>query len=521
MFKSFQSNNSIPNNYVYTSNKGTEYMYLEGSWVNCETMNTVQSTHNYKMNQSAIRQIAEHNETNFLQIGKKYVINESEYTYVGRNNFSFGENLLTESMNSKIQRLVEAEQFTNFVHGDKESTDIPNGFSLYRGEYNYNKNKNQWSISGTPIESKQDNADLNKTAIKEIEKYNKQDDYAVGSTIDWKGETMTWTGTRWISPEGKRAGDKFTSQVDDFINENPGVLKSKPKPKQSAQPETSEIPKNQKITMRDGENYYWDGKDSFRNQNGDALDAERNQRSIDSWKRYKSGAAPTHSMGDQGNGNQSIPQEQSKPEKSTSDEITSTEVPNGFVYKSGKGNSYFKKAGQWFSSITKKPINSSSAAPLERAAQAQVNTINSESPIKIGQEWKSKKGINYKYAGGDRWISDEDKLLPISTAKALNQQLSSSASQKEPSEVTQDQEASEPQQNSQSQPTVSNVSDNFGSGDSSLESLANEIKSNPMARKIVVLLSRGDDLSLLAADILLSGQQKEAAQILKSLNNED
>jgi len=34
-------------------------------------------------------------------------------------------------------------------------------------------------------------------------------------------------------------------------------------------------------------------------------------------------------------------------------------------------------------------------------------------------------------------------------------------------------------------------------------------------------MSRNDPVSLLAADILLSGQQKEAADIIKSLNNED
>ncbi len=335
MFKSLQSDNSIPNNYVYTSNRGTEYMYLEGSWVNCETMKIVENAHTFKMNQSAIRQIAEQNSKNYLQIGKKYVINESEYIYVGRDNFSLQGNLLSESMNTKIQRLVEADE-------------------------------------------------------------------------------------------------------------------------------------------------------------------------------------------DQGN------------EKTKEENTSSSDVPNGYVYKSKKGNNYYKKNGQWFNSATKKPVNSSSVPMLERSAQAEIGKFNSSSPVKIGEEFKSKKGITYHYVGGNRFISDNGKLLPPDIAQKVLANLSQKPSEQDSSEV---QSQGEPQGSStdtsnigsietgtsEEQPEQNSTSDSQDGqgGNDSLQSLANEIKSNPLAGKIVVLLSRGDDLSLLAADILLSGKQKEAAEILKSLNNED
>ena len=65
---------------------------------------------------------------------------------------------------------------------------------------------------------------------------------------------------------------------------------------------------------------------------------------------------------------------------SGSTESSSGEVPNGYVYKSKKGNSYFKKNGQWFNSATKQPINSSSVPMLERAAQGEIAKFNSSSP---------------------------------------------------------------------------------------------------------------------------------------------
>lgn len=334
MFKSYGNNISIPNNYVYTSNKGTEYMYLDGSWMNCSTLNLVESTHNFKMNKSALQQINEHNTNNTIQIGKSYKVNQTAYTYVGRGNFTINGNLLSESINSRVKNLFEAED-------------------------------------------------------------NKFSDTNLGDT-------------------------------------------------------------------------------------------------------------------------------------------NSTDVPNGYVYTSGKGKKYFKKNGSWFSSETKQPINQSASAPLERAAKEAITKHNSSETVKIGTEWKSKKGVSYKYVGDGRFISDSGKLLPSDISRKVLDDMSSNTTQGDETQDPND-EAPEvnvggsdsdtkqnnlpPDQGTQ-QPPVQNDAPR-GSGESGLQGLADRIKSFPKARNIIVLLSRGDEVSLLAADILLSGKQREAVEILNSLNNTD
>lgn len=68
----------------------------------------------------------------------------------------------------------------------------------------------------------------------------------------------------------------------------------------------------------------------------------------------------------------------------------------------------------------------------------------------------------------------------------------------------------------------SDVSQQDGeSTDSFLKRLADKIKAHPLARRIIVLLGRGDDLSLMAADILLNNEQEEARKIIQSLNSND
>ena len=492
MFKSFDNNSSIPNNYVYTSNRGTEYMYLDGSWLNCETMSTVASTHNFKMNQSALRQIAEHNEKGGLQIGQKYVIKESEYVYVGRNNFTINGNLLTENLNSRVKMLVEADdtaQFKNIKLGSTENIEIPDRFKL--DGYTFVKNKGKWwgpvGNSNGYVTDKKMVSDLNADAIESIKSHNKNEPYPVGTTVEYNGETAVWNGTNFVVPGKGAFPDGFTQQFDDYFQDE------------------------YKPSQENGNSEQ--GQDS--NQDSPANDSTQDSQ-------------PETSQGDE------VP-----PESSSS---SSTEVPNGYVYQSGKGKSYYKKNGQWYSSETKKPINSSSAKPLERAAQASIEKHNASASVKIGDTFTSKKGITYKYVGGDRFISDQGKLLPKDTARTVLDNLWKQADErKAQGQNDQSTEQNSDEQNSgeptppessstDAPPAQDNTSDagNAGNGSEStedandpLKGLAQQIKSNPEARRIIVLLSRGDALSLMAADILLSGQQKEVAQILKSLNNEE
>lgn len=486
MFKSLDNNSSIPNNYVYTSNKGTEYMYLDGSWLNCETMSTVASTHNFKMNQSAIRQIAEHNNSSSLKIGKKYVINESEYVYVGRNNFTLQGSLLSESISTRVKMLVEADDKANFSNvklGSTDNIEIPDKFKL--DGYVYNKAKNAWwgsdenqngdTFTGY-VKTKSLIDDLNKDAIERIEHYNKTDLYPVGTTVDYNGKTTVWNGDVWMVPGEGAYPSGFTHQFDEYYEENKNSLGSS----------QEEAPANNNSAEEQGK------------------------------EEPAASSADTTASTDTNAGTSS-----------------STEIPNGYIYTSGKGKSYYKKNGQWFSAETKKPINSSSAIPLERAAKAAIDKHNATASVKIGDTFKSRKGITYKYVGGTRFISDNGKLLPKDTAQTVLNNLWKQAderkAQEEPTQdapeqdtVQNDQQGS-PEQAPQPEPSQGDTSQNDSTtqGNEPLKGLADQIKSNPEARRIIVLLSRGDDLSLLAADILLSGQQKEVAQILNSLNNEE
>jgi hypothetical protein len=528
-------------------------------------MKIVENAHTFKMNQSALRQIAEHNETNSLQIGKKYAINESKYTYIGRNNFSLDGTLLSESMNTRVKKLVEADNgaFQNFTRGDTSKVSIPDKFYLPNGQYTYSKSDNSWYGSEGKITDKQFSSDLNSDAIKDIEKYNNQDRYPVNSTIQYGGKTYTYTGMNWVSDDGKRMSDKFLNKVEDWLDENPNAEKQQSEPSSNDSSSTnsqgtnsssnSTIKVGQRIQDKNNKVYVFNGTD-FLDASGNKLSPEQTAKIIQKhkeWQDSKSNnteddyAANNHTnLDSDSNPKPNTSQDDQQPASSTEEptqdssssessepENSSTEVPNGYLYKSRKGNSYFKKNGQWFNAKTKQPINSSSVPMLERTAQSEISKFNSSSPVKIGQEFKSKKGITYRYVGGERFISDNGKLLPPDTSKKvlsnLSQQSSGDASseqdnaQGEPQDASVDNTNSNDNVGSNEDQPEQNSSENSQEGNDPLQGLANEIKSSPLARKIVVLLSRGDDLSLLAADILLSGQQKEASDILKSLNTED
>lgn len=462
MFKSYGNNISIPNNYVYTSNKGTEYMYLDGSWMNCSTLNIVESTHNFKMNKSATQQIAEHNSKNNLQIGKKYIFNESAYVYVGRDNFTFNGNLLNESINKRVKNLFEAEDtnFSDLKLGDKSNDEVPSYFKM--GDYVYSNGG--WFHNGARVAKKGDNLDElmadAKDYIKKINN-NPNETLPVGSTVQYKGNTLTFVGDALVDLKNNK--------------EYPSVY-------------------------------------------------------VDRLKEYAKSSEDNNSSNSTEQDN-STSDENSSPESSNTQSNSSVEVPNGYVYTSGKGKKYFKKNGQWISAENKKPINSSSAIPLERAAQAAIQKHNQTEPVKIGTEWKSKKGQSYKYVGNGRFISDSGKLLPQDIAKKVLDNLSQDSS--EQSEQNTDipevqidgdnssQEQSEQSGNNEQQPKPSNSQPQGET--TGLEGLADKIKAAPAntRRRITVLLSRGDDISLLAADILLAGKQSEASQILNSLNNKD
>lgn len=222
------------------------------------------------------------------------------------------------------------------------------------------------------------------------------------------------------------------------------------------------------------------------------------------------------------------------------DDETLASVPDGYVYTSGKGKSYYKKGGEWYisGSQPRLKVNISAARPLEQAAIRKIADENSSSELKIGKStWTSSKGKEYTYVGDDRFISADGKMLPKGMAsKAKNDIIAKKDDHKEEDDKIRDDVDANVDDTSTANPEDRHeeekvdqeqaVDDHDAKRDDQeegdkLKTLADKIKANPKARKIMVLLTRADKLSLLAADILLSGDADKVKQIIQSLNNRD
>lgn len=214
-------------------------------------------------------------------------------------------------------------------------------------------------------------------------------------------------------------------------------------------------------------------------------------------------------------------------------------APNGYVYTSNKGKSYYKKNGEWYISGTKAKVNSSASKPLEQAAIRKIEQENNSNELKIGKStWTSSKGKEYTYVGGDRFISEDGKLLPKGMAEKAKDDIVSKKDdhREEDTKVRDDvdskiddtstatpedrhEEEKTDQQKAVDEIDVGREAHQEEKDD--IKGLANKIKASPYSRKITVLLTRADKLSLMAADILLSGKVDEVKKILQSLNNRD
>lgn len=212
--------------------------------------------------------------------------------------------------------------------------------------------------------------------------------------------------------------------------------------------------------------------------------------------------------------------------------VDSVEIPFGYVYSTPKGNSYVKKKKGWQSLKSENFLNSSSAASLEEAAKRKISEFNKDASTPIGWKWKSRKGNEYIYVGNGNFFDVNGK---VQVPKHIAEQLlaSNEHNQKANKQAEELKKASEPSDNGidlqpdafDSEETTKDVVSEpeskpaeSGQAGSDIEQLAQTIKNHPAARKITILLSRGDDVSLLAADILLSGKTKEAVDILNALN---
>lgn len=222
------------------------------------------------------------------------------------------------------------------------------------------------------------------------------------------------------------------------------------------------------------------------------------------------------------------------------DAAPDVEIPLGYTYTTPKNRSYVKKPKGWLSLASDNYLNQSAVAGLEDAAKRSIQKHNETEATPIGYVWVSNKKIPYTYVGNNTFVGKNGRVVPAHVAEQIlnkNKRLHDEKKQREELNKVSDDGSvdlqpdafgdeikkepkvepksevppQEPKPDSQS---TSTSTDSAGS----LEELANIIKSHPYKRKIAILLSRGDDVSLLAADILLSNKTKEAVEILNSLN---
>ena len=631
----FGTNKVVPNGYIYKTDKGSEYIFFEGIWLNHKTMKLIDPNKTKMMNEAATRRIIEHNRTNKKFIGESFTFTGKTYTYVGQGRYT-EDGILTESIISEViadeQRVytvpretLEKEwqtlgfyvlpphtedasipagllvngyrfnpkhkrfisdtdgsiadkvqtrelwnaatslvnrlrnapgsnmlpinstimmkdntraswngtdfrdmdgnivissadagnikkkhlnfiqqnkadfptlfagrptgvneaagdsEFSNFVKADPTKIEIPNKFKL--DDFTYSKNKNIWYDHSGPVTEKSFNSELNADAVKLIQKYNSIDDYPVNSTVDYNGQTLTWNGHSWVSSEGKSyKSNKFTSKVDEFIDTQ--LNSDKKVPAHITEPQN---PNNTTSTEN--------GEVETQNTSGGT--------------------------------------DQSSRTDSTSS--SSSAIPDGYSITSRAGVKYIRKNGQWISSQTKKPMNSSAAMSIDRAAAAKIDAENKSSPIKVGEKWTSGKNKEYTYVGDGRFVSSNGKVIPKSSAEQILAKLSAEKGAQPPTNQSEPQDTQQPAGDSSSTPVVEpqtepqsepqsepqNGEESGKPENAALESLAQKIKSHPLARKITVLLTRGDKVSLLAADLFLTGKEKDAINILKALNSSD
>lgn len=254
-----------------------------------------------------------------------------------------------------------------------------------------------------------------------------------------------------------------------------------------------------------------------------------------------------------------------------------TSIPNGYVYTSGKGNKFIFKNGTWINGSTKKPVNQSNVNMLNRSAIKSIEDFNSKNDIKIGSKVTSNKGTEYTF-NGTGFVSGDGKTLSGGAAQSAMNKLksqNSSSSEQEPkpdntsddSGIVPGESALDTQANAQGGSNIppsegessnsSEQSDDYNAqsiinnlnseeqgtqgGDSTgstgsapkpedtppasnnsndpFTKLAQKIKGNKYNKQIVTLLSRGSDMDILAADILLNGNIQEVISQLQSLNN--
>jgi hypothetical protein len=467
MLNFFGNNTLVPNGYVYTSHTGSKYVFLEGLWFKNSSMGMVDPKSYNNMYVCAQKQINEHNSKSKIKIGETYLREGKNQIFIGEGRYTI-DGLLVES------------QFSDFKKADPNKIEIPNRFK--EGDYTYNKKEKAWYDRGEKVTDRQFAKELNTDAIKRINQYNSSDEFPVNSTVTYDGKKLTWNGTNWTDDYGTSYGDKFAAKVDEYIQDNPesssNDSSTDPVQQDGEQP-SNELKKGTIYTDKQQRRWVFDGTQFIDTQSG-----EPNPKS--------------------------------------------TEIVE--YLKKNKGNSP--------ETATKLPTPAEQTNSSEKTNSTDLSTQK----MPKGTSFTSKSGIKYVYDGNGNFVSDKGKVYPPALTDQILAKYNAEQAQKEqeskkpedekikndidsrvddtstadPEDKHEEEKADQEKAIDDNDAKVDDVEEN-----DKIKSLADRIKANPKSRNIEVLLTRADKLSLMAADILLSGKADEVKKILQSLNSRD
>lgn len=186
-------------------------------------------------------------------------------------------------------------------------------------------------------------------------------------------------------------------------------------------------------------------------------------------------------------------------------------IPLKYNYQGKKLNYIHIGEGDWVVEQTGEPVDPKYVPMLETNAEKRIHSFNARNQVKIGDEVEVNH-IVYTYNGTS--FVDKEGNTPFDAAQAerIKQRMQNKAGGNADESTNDD--STEEKNDEKPEPKNDKGSDKQ---DSALQDTADIIKNHPKRARLITLIGRGDPISLLAVDIILSGKEKDAEQIIKNM----
>ncbi len=572
-----KSQTTIPNGYKITHKSGKTFIKENGSWFNVSNNKKLDYKSSLIITEQAIRQINEDSKPVMYQDERGYnIMREPDGSWVHAGTLKelgqeeakkYEERYQKEYGNSSDDSKSDSEQSTE---GNKGSS------TVYKDDRGYNIIRNSdgsWVHGGTQ----------QKLSPEEAEKYEKQyqkDNNSSNTNDSAKSDESTSDKPASAAPDSI-VTDPNVYQDDRGYNivRNPdgswvhaGTLKK-------LSPEESE--KYEKLYQRDNDSLSGI-KDRLSSSDDSSADSDKSSSSADSSTGTDTSTADAGTPSDTTTSTDSEPETTDDNSSIPNGYIYTSGKGNKFMYKNGTWfnlankkpvnpsnvnmlNTSAKKAIDAYNAkndikigakVTSKSgveytYNGSGFTSADGkilsggAAQSAMNKLKSQNASSGSSQDDQSQGSTDTSADPASSEPKDDELVPGQSA--LDTQGTGTPPSTSTDSSTDAQDTSSTDYNAQS--IISGIGDsgnsgnNQGSSDNSstttsstqgsgsnagtppsnpqdgLTKLAQEIKSNQYNKQIITLLSRGSDVDLIAADILLKGNIQEVIRELQSLNN--